>query len=218
MDYTSDAHSQQANIMSGFDVTERKAQALRNKNMKTGLTSTNFSLGDAKVDYETTSKAGQRHAATGPSKNQAAVSIPAQKSSIDFGRETPTYRSVAQVLVPVISPCLLALTLTSQEAMAYQGNTTDFQQMRTEVNNLKTHLRRHQISMGNEKVAYTTDYREKFQSNPESCYSHSDRKIELRKVIDDTRRCHFSLGDDKTDYVSNAHRSLSLSLPVLLCP
>jgi hypothetical protein len=110
MDYTSDAHSQQANIMSGFDVTERKAQALRNKNMKTGLTSTNFSLGDAKVDYETTSKAGQRHAATGPSKNQAAVSIPAQKSSIDFGRETPTYRSVAQVLVQVISPCLLALT------------------------------------------------------------------------------------------------------------
>jgi hypothetical protein len=97
--------------------------------------------------------------------------------------------------------------------MAYQGNTSDFQQMRNEVNNLKTHLRRHQISMGNEKVTYTTDYREKFQSNPEGCYSHGDRKIELRKVIDDTRRCHFSLGDDKPDYLSNAHRSLPPSLP-----
>jgi biopolymer transport protein ExbB/TolQ len=104
MDYTSDAHSQQANVMSGFDSTERQAQALRNKNMKTGLTATNFSLGDAKVDYETTTRAGQRHAAEGPSRNQAAISIPAQKSSIDFGRETPTYRSVAQVspLLPLI--------------------------------------------------------------------------------------------------------------------
>ena len=91
--------------------------------------------------------------------------------------------------------------------MTYHGNTTDFQQMRTEVNNLKTHLRRHQISMGNEQAPYTTDYREKFHANPGSCYDHGDRKAELRKVIDDTRRCHFSLGDDKPEYLSNAHRS-----------
>jgi hypothetical protein len=61
----SDAHSQQVNVMSGFDVEERRAQSLRNKNMKTELTSTNFSLGDTKVEYETTTKAGQRAAAEG---------------------------------------------------------------------------------------------------------------------------------------------------------
>jgi hypothetical protein len=99
--------------------------------------------------------------------------------------------------------------------MSYQGNPTDFQQMRTEVNNLKTHLRRHQISMGNEQAPYTTDYREKFHVNPGSCYDHGDRKAELRKVIEDTRKCHFSLGDDKPEYLSNTHRSVSLppSLP-----
>lgn len=61
----SDAHSQQQNVMSGFDVEERKAQALRNKNMKTELTSTNFTLGDEKIDYDTTTKAGLRLAAEG---------------------------------------------------------------------------------------------------------------------------------------------------------
>lgn len=63
--------------------------------------------------------------------------------------------------------------------------------------------------MGNEKIAYTTDYREKFQSNPGNCYDHGDRKAELRKVIDETRRCHFSLGDDKPEYLSNTHRYYS---------
>jgi len=37
--------------------------------------------------------------------------------------------------------------------------------------------------------------------------SVGDRKAELRKVIDETRRCHFSLGDDKTEYKSNTHRA-----------
>mmetsp|Transcript_892 Transcript_892/g.891 ORF Transcript_892/g.891 Transcript_892/m.891 type:complete len:288 (-) Transcript_892:186-1049(-) len=191
INYMSDAHSQQQNVMSGFDVEERKAQALRNKNMKTELTSTNFTLGDEKIDYDTTTKAGLRLAAeaTQSGRNKATISVPAQKSSIDFGREVPSYKSVAQ------------------EAMAYHGNQTDFQQMKSEVAALKSNLRRHQISMGDAKIQYTTDYREKFQANPENCYDHGDRKAELRKVIEDTRKCHFSLGDDKPEYISNTHRS-----------
>lgn len=51
--------------MSGFDVEERRVQAIRNKNMKAELTSTNFTLGDEKVEYETTTKAGLRLAAEG---------------------------------------------------------------------------------------------------------------------------------------------------------
>lgn len=90
--------------------------------------------------------------------------------------------------------------------MAYHGNQTDFQQMKSEVAALKSNLRRHQISMGDAKIQYTTDYREKFQANPENCYDHGDRKAELRKVIEDTRKCHFSLGDDKPEYISNTHR------------
>ena len=38
--------------------------------------------------------------------------------------------------------------------MTYHGNQTDFQQMKNEVAALKTHLRRHQISMGDAKVLF----------------------------------------------------------------
>jgi hypothetical protein len=53
--------------MLGLDLDERNAQAVRNKNMKAELTCTNFTLGDEKVDYESTSKAGARISAEGPS-------------------------------------------------------------------------------------------------------------------------------------------------------
>lgn len=118
--------------------------------------------------------------------------------------------------------------------MSYAGNSNDFKKMKDEVNALKTHLRRHQISMGEEKVCvhvllllfypptlaplslsllftldkqieYVTDYRQNYQTKPEDVH-HGDRKAELKKVIEETRRCHFSLGDDRTEYKSNAHR------------
>lgn len=191
VEYLSDAHSQQKNVMHGFDIEERKSQTARNKDMKAQLTRANFSLGDEKVDYETTARAGLRASAEAGQlgKTKPTVSIPAQKSSIDFGSEKPNYKSVAQ------------------DAMCYHGNTNDFSKMKDEVTALKTHLRRHQISMGEEKVDYTSDYRRGYKNLPEECYNHGDRKAELRKVIDETRRCHFSLGDDKTEYKSNTHRA-----------
>jgi hypothetical protein len=42
--------------------------------------------------------------------------------------------------------------LLLQEGMTYHGTTNDFAKMKGDVNALKTHLRRHQISMGDDKV------------------------------------------------------------------
>jgi hypothetical protein len=65
IDYMSDAHAQQQTAKAGFDTAERNAQLERNKLMKADLTRANFSLGDEKVDYDTTSKAGTRAGAEG---------------------------------------------------------------------------------------------------------------------------------------------------------
>jgi len=191
VEYLSDAHAQQKTAKAGFDVAERKAQLERNKIMKADLTRANFSLGDEKVDYETTTKAGVRAAAEAElrCKTKPTVSIPAQKSSIDFGSEPPVYKSVAQ------------------EGMTYHGTTNDFAKMKSDVNALKTHLRRHQISMGDDKVDYTSDYRRGYRDMPADTYMQGDRKKELQKVINETRACHFSLGDDKNEYISNTHRA-----------
>ena len=47
------------------DMEKRKAQLERNKHMKADLTRANFSLGDEKVDYDTTSRASVRAGAAG---------------------------------------------------------------------------------------------------------------------------------------------------------
>ncbi|CAE7695219.1 unnamed protein product, partial [Symbiodinium microadriaticum] len=165
VEYMSDAHSQQKAAKAGFDVEERKAQLERNKVMKADLTRANFSLGDEKVDYDTTTKSSVRAGTEARSLGQTkpTVSIPAQKSSIDFGSEKPTYKSVAQ------------------ESMTYHGTTNDFSKMKADVNALKTHLRRHQISMGDDAIEYTSDYRRGYQQLPAEAYVQGDRKKELQK-------------------------------------
>lgn len=189
VDYQSDARSSQNNVMQGFDVEERQAQGKRNKDMKAQLTRANFSLGDEKVDYDSTAHSGLRNGANGMGGRQERCR-PSRESSIQFGAEKNVeYRSVAQ------------------DSMVYHGNANDFEASRKNVVALKTHLRRHQISLGEEKVEYVTDNQRGYPSLDSSNYDHKNRKMELRKVIEESQACHFSLGQDKTEYLSNTHRS-----------
>jgi hypothetical protein len=187
--YQSDAHSSQNNVMQGYDPEERRLQGQRNKDMKQQLTRANFSLGDEKVTYESTAHTGLRDGARGEGGRQEKVQ-PSRGSSIQFGSEQGVnYKTVAQ------------------EAMVYHGNANDFEASRKNVNDLKTHLRRHQISLGEEKVEYITDNQRGFQAIDQSNYNHQNRKDALRKVILESQACHFSFGQDKTEYISNTHRS-----------
>ena len=189
VDYQSDAHSSQNNVMQGYDVEERRVQGQRNKEMKQQLTRANFSLGDEKVEYDSIAHEGLRQGACGVGGRQSQCT-PARESSIQFGSERGVnYKTVAQ------------------ESMVYHGNANDFEASRKNVNDLKTHLRRHQISLGDEKVEYVTDNQRGFKAMDSSNYDHQNRKAALRKVILDSQACHFSLGQDKTEYVSNTHRS-----------
>jgi hypothetical protein len=189
VNYQSDARSSQSNVMQGFDVDERKAQGKRNKDMKQQLTRANFSLGDEKVDYDSTAHAGLRNGADGLGGRQERCQ-PSRESSIQFGAEKGVnYRS------------------TAQDSMVYHGNANDFETSRQNVVALKTHLRRHQISLGEEKVEYVTDNQRGYPSIASTNYDHKNRKVELRKVIEASQACHFSFGQDQTEYLSNTHRS-----------
>lgn len=189
VNYQSDAHSSQNNVMAGFDIVEREAQGKRNKDMKAQLTRANFSLGDEKVDYKSTTHHGLRTGCEGQGGRQERFN-PGRASSIQFGSEKNIdYRS------------------TAQESMVYNGSANDFAASKKNVQDLKTHLRRHQISLGEDSVEYVTDNQRGFPQIDASNYDHKNRKAELRKVIVESQACHFSLGDDKTEYLSNTHRS-----------
>jgi hypothetical protein len=191
VDYQSDAHSNQSHAMKGYDLAEREAQGKRNKDMKQQLTRANFSLGDEKVDYDSTAHAGLRNGANGMGGRQERCR-PSRESSIQFGAEKSiNYQS------------------TAQQGMVYSGNANDFEASRKNVIALKTHLRRHQISLGEEQIEYQTDNQRGYPAIDPSNYDHKNRKLELRKVIEESQACHFSLGQDKTEYVSNTHRSQS---------
>lgn len=67
---------------------------------------------------------------------------PKMGSSINFGTETPEYRS------------------TAHDAMVIKGNgAIDYSAMKEEVVKLKTHLRKHNFTFGEEPVDYTSDYK-----------------------------------------------------------
>jgi hypothetical protein len=69
--------------------------------------------------------------------------------------------------------------------------------------------RKHNFSLGEEKVDYTSDYQSGFSTKPEL---GSMDKSKLKKQIEEIRKCHFTLGHDKVLYQSDAQRAGNLIL------
>lgn len=120
------------------------------------------------------------------SKNNTELKEAVKKSSLHFGNEPMRYETVGQ------------------ESMKYHGNTNDFATLRKEVQEQTATLRKHNFSFGDETVAYQSDYQRGYGSLPNEAYFvSSDKKQNMKNIIEDSRACHFSLGNDKVLYQSN---------------
>lgn len=165
--------------------------------MKADLTVTNFSLGDERPEYESVIASTMKpidYSKVIRAKSQAPVTIVGDNnklSSIHFGNESVNYNSVAQ------------------DAMRYNGNQNDFTKLKNEVTAMKVQLRKHNFSFGDEKVAYQSDYAAGFGSVPVEAYKVSHlKKADMQASIAEARACHFSLGQDKIQYLSNTQNAL----------
>lgn len=69
--------------------------------------------------------------------------------------------------------------------------------------------RKHNFSLGEEPVDYTSDYQSGFATKPNI---GSMDKSKLKKQIEEIRKCHFTLGHDKIVYQSDAQRAGNLIL------
>ena len=163
--------------------------------MKADLTVTNFRLGDETPIYETVNREAMAASKgfgtlTRPGENNAKEMI--KKSSLHFGNESVKYESVAH------------------EAMEYRGTQANFSALKKEVGAMSANLRKHNFSFGEEKVLYQSDYSRGYGSVPKESYiKTTDKKDKMRAVIEDSRSCHFSLGNDRVDYLSNTQSALN---------
>ncbi len=115
-----------------------------------------------------------------------------KKSSISFGHEIPNYQSVAHA------------------AMEFKGNQNDFNKQKAATTEMIATLRKHNFTLGDEKVDYTSDYTAGFGNLPIEAYFYAGQQRPIiRATINDNRACHFSLGHDPMKYESNTASALN---------
>lgn len=104
--------------------------------------------------------------------------------------EKPNYESVAH------------------EGMRYKGSDIDFAARHAEVQTMKAGLTRHNFSFGEERPLYQSVYKAGFHPHNLNDAATRDH-VALKKQIEEIRRSHFVLGNEKVDYISHQHEHLS---------
>lgn len=188
--YISDATENQQACFGGFSSEDRATQKERIRKMKADLTTTNFCLGDEAVEYNSINLMAMAEAKSWDGYEKVEMNADlkeaVKKSSLHFGNHKPNYETVGG------------------ESMKFHGNLNDFAALRKEVQEQTTTLRKHNFTLGDEKVSYESDYQRGYGSMPMEAYLAAGReKPGIRKIIEDSRACHFSLGQDKVLYQSN---------------
>ena len=145
VNYLTDAKECLKNGSVDASPAERAEQLARISKMKADLTVTNFSLGDERPLYETTTAralaASGQGIVSGGFTSTKNMKEQAKKSSLHFGNEPVAYRTV------------------TQEAMEYKGSHAEYTNLKEGTAKMKANLRKHNFSFGEEKVQYQTDYR-----------------------------------------------------------
>lgn len=195
VNYVSDTKDNQRKSGAGMSVDERSRQTARIKQMKADLTATKFKLGDEKTVYKSSNQTAMDAAETFKGVERVAMNTELKnaikKSSIHFGNEKVQYGT------------------TAHEAMRYNGNENNFAQLKDEVKEMTATLRKHNFSFGDERVEYESDYHAGYGSVPIEAYmGRRNNKASMKDIIEDSRSCHFSLGNDKPNYLSNTHSAL----------
>jgi hypothetical protein len=163
--------------------------------MKSDLTATNFHLGGEEARENT------EHVDRYRKWDMEGVTLhrPKQGSSVSFGNDKTSYVSNAA------------------DAMAYQGNSNDFAKSKEDIEAMKSNLRKANFSLGEEKkLEGITEYEDRYNS-PKKMRTYQDlvnEKDKQRKIIEDTRKAHFNLGQDKVVYQTNTQRAQSASAGV----
>lgn len=179
---------------------ERAAQRKVLKDMKAGLSRTNFTLGDNQAAYTSANRDAMALATEYTyaklSMNQD-VKNAVKKSSIHFGNEACGYKT-----------CSAEGYEKDESSFAQAGR--DYAAKKAEIKDMTKTLRAHNFSFGEEKIEYVSDQTRGYGSVPKEAYGQRQAALpKIRETIQDSRSCHFNLGNDQIKYQSNTHAGFS---------
>lgn len=190
VNYISDAQENQLKCQGGATPGERARQREVIRKMKADLTLTNFCLGDEVPEYSSVNADAMAASDAWKGKNtkvamNSELKEAVKRSSLHFGNEPVRYHTVGQ------------------DSMQYHGGTNDFQKLKADTEELKTALRKHNFVLGDEKILYQSDYQRGYGSLPSSAYTKSsEEKEHIKNLKEDSKSCHFRLGNDVPLYES----------------
>jgi len=195
--YVSDLMEQQQKSIKGMKSNEHGDHMKKLKEMKAELSKASFEFGNSKEKtlYETTSKAALSASSKG---HHPVVHIQAKDvgktTSIYFGDQPTDYCSETQRAGTVVSAC-----------------RSDFTERQAEVAAMKKGLQKRNFTFGEEPVEYQSDYQRGYTALSPDFYSRNNRS-EMKNTLEETRKCHFSLGHDpQADmYTSDSQRAQKL--------
>lgn len=179
---------------------ERAAQRKVLKDMKSGLSRTNFTLGDSTPLYSSANREAMALAneyTYGKLTMNQDVKDAVKRSSIHFGNEKVGYRTCS------------AEGYEKDESNFVQAGR-DYAAKKAEIKEMTKTLRAHNFSFGEEVIEYVSDQTRGYGSVPKDAYGQRQAALpKIRETIQDSRSCHFNLGNDKVVYQSNAHAGFS---------
>eukprot|EP01035_Chromulina_nebulosa_P021301 gene21301-27598_t len=166
--------------------------------MKSELTQTSFSLGDDKPEYISENHRQMAEASRFNSGDRSHLvsdlKEAVKKSSITFGKEPVNYKTVAQ------------------ESMEYKGNPLNFEERKNEITEMTRTLRKHNFTLGDDRVEYITDYQRGYKPMSKEVYQqHNDSKANMIKLKSDLRKNHFVLGHEKVNYLTDTQEALRIA-------
>mmetsp|Transcript_28391 Transcript_28391/g.28689 ORF Transcript_28391/g.28689 Transcript_28391/m.28689 type:complete len:291 (+) Transcript_28391:165-1037(+) len=193
--YTSNTKEQLGRSVVGLDAKEYAATQSKIKSIKAELSQSACVFGDASetTSYNTTTRSAL----------QESANVAGSKGS----RSKPKEISSGSTIFFGSTPCDY-VTETKRASTALEGDANEYKSRRAEVTAMKQSLLRRNFSLGEEPVEYLSDYQRGFSALPPDTYKGSKRQ-EMKEFLDDTRRCHFILGQDQVDYRSNTEMALT---------
>eukprot|EP01041_Mallomonas_annulata_P003340 gene3340-6610_t len=176
-----------------LDPKEYAANAIKIKTIKAELSQSTCVFGDTseRTSYETTTKSAMNSSARAAGQDCRSHPKEVSKDSAIYFGSTPCDYS----------------TENRRANSAKNGDREEFKSRRAEVVAMKQNLLKRNFTLGEEPVEYISDYQRGYAAFPPESYVKGGKE-DMKHFLDDTRKCHFSLGQDKVDYTSNTSRAL----------
>lgn len=193
VEYVTNSMAQMGRSVTSLDTKEIEENKKKIRDLKALLGTATIELGDqTPTCYESTARAASKQSSQPGTKTGETKVLEAKVSKIYFGPDKPEYVSEYTRLTSAV------------------GEPNEFKKTKQDAKKLKDTLSKRNFDLGNEtNLDYTSDSRRNLVAHSPDEYRKNLMRSETKAYLEDTRKCHFSLGQDRVDYKTNTQLALT---------